>query len=101
MRKKRVAVVAVVGAGLAGLSAALELAERGLKVTVLEAQQVGFGASGRNGGQLIRGVGHGVEQFGHIVMRLDLGRKEVLYKTQVVFDDILCQLHPIDQGVSG
>jgi gamma-glutamylputrescine oxidase len=48
--------VAVVGAGLAGLSAALELAERGLKVTVLEAQQVGFGASGRNGGQAIHGL---------------------------------------------
>jgi gamma-glutamylputrescine oxidase len=48
--------VAVVGAGLAGLSAALELAERGLNVTVLEAQQVGFGASGRNGGQAIHGL---------------------------------------------
>ena len=48
--------VAVVGAGLAGLSAALELAARGLSVTVLEAQQVGFGASGRNGGQAIHGL---------------------------------------------
>ena len=47
--------VAVVGAGLAGLSAALELAARGLSVTVLEARQVGFGASGRNGGQAIHG----------------------------------------------
>ena len=48
--------VAVVGAGLAGLSAALELASRGQSVTVLEAQQVGFGASGRNGGQAIHGL---------------------------------------------
>ena len=48
--------VAVVGAGLAGLSAALELAARGLSVTVLEAQHVGFGASGRNGGQAIHGL---------------------------------------------
>ena len=48
--------VAVVGAGLAGLSAALELASRGHSVTVLEAQQVGFGASGRNGGQAIHGL---------------------------------------------
>jgi gamma-glutamylputrescine oxidase len=48
--------VAVVGAGLAGLSAALELASRGLSVTVLEAQHVGFGASGRNGGQAIHGL---------------------------------------------
>ena len=48
--------VALVGAGLAGLSAALELASRGLSVTVLEAQHAGFGASGRNGGQAIHGL---------------------------------------------
>lgn len=47
--------VCVIGAGLAGLSAALELRERGLSVLVLEAQTVGWGASGRNGGQLIVG----------------------------------------------
>jgi gamma-glutamylputrescine oxidase len=48
--------VAVVGGGLAGLSAALELAQRGFSVTLLEAQEVGFGASGRNGGQAIHGL---------------------------------------------
>jgi gamma-glutamylputrescine oxidase len=48
--------VAVVGAGLAGLSAALELAQQGFKVVVLEAAQVGRGASGRNGGQAIHGL---------------------------------------------
>jgi gamma-glutamylputrescine oxidase len=48
--------VAVVGGGLAGLSAALELAERGYKVTLLEARHIGFGASGRNGGQAIHGL---------------------------------------------
>ena len=48
--------VAVVGGGLAGLSAAIELAQRGYKVVVLEAQQVGWGASGRNGGQVIAGL---------------------------------------------
>lgn len=44
--------VCVVGAGFTGLSAALHLAEAGLDVVLLEAQRVGFGASGRNGGQL-------------------------------------------------
>jgi gamma-glutamylputrescine oxidase len=50
--------VAVVGAGYMGLSAALHLAEKGLNVVVLEAHRVGFGASGRNGGQ----VGSGQRQ---------------------------------------
>ena len=47
--------VAIVGAGFTGISAALTLAERGYKVVVLEANRVGWGASGRNGGQLIDG----------------------------------------------
>lgn len=42
--------VAIVGGGLAGLTTALELARAGLSVAVIEAEQVGFGASGRNGG---------------------------------------------------
>ena len=48
--------VAVVGGGLAGLSAAIELADRGFSVVLLEAQQIGWGASGRNGGQAIHGL---------------------------------------------
>ncbi|SFQ97849.1 NAD(P)/FAD-dependent oxidoreductase [Poseidonocella sedimentorum] len=44
--------VVIVGAGYTGLSAALHLAERGVRVVVLEAHRAGFGASGRNGGQL-------------------------------------------------
>jgi len=49
--------VCVIGAGLTGCSAALELAERGYDVVVLEAQRVGWGASGRSGGQLVTGYG--------------------------------------------
>ncbi|QTP59745.1 FAD-binding oxidoreductase [Billgrantia antri] len=45
--------VCVVGAGFTGISAALHLAEQGLEVVVLEAARVGFGASGRNGGQIV------------------------------------------------
>ncbi len=44
--------VCIVGAGYTGLSAALHLAEAGLDVALVEAHRVGFGASGRNGGQL-------------------------------------------------
>jgi gamma-glutamylputrescine oxidase len=54
--------VCVVGGGYAGVSAALELAERGFDVVLLEAQRVGWGASGRNGGQAIVGYGSGGER---------------------------------------
>ncbi|SEJ21654.1 gamma-glutamylputrescine oxidase [Azotobacter beijerinckii] len=55
--------VCVVGGGFSGLNTALELAERGLSVVLLEARVLGWGASGRNGGQLIRGLGHDLEGF--------------------------------------
>lgn len=44
--------VAIIGAGYTGLSTALHLAERGVSVCVLEANEPGWGASGRNGGQV-------------------------------------------------
>lgn len=49
--------VCVVGGGYAGVSAALELAGHGFDVVLLEAQRIGWGASGRNGGQVIVGFG--------------------------------------------
>ena len=49
--------VCVVGAGITGCSAALHLAERGYSVAVLESQRVGWGASGRSGGQKLHGFG--------------------------------------------
>ncbi|OWR01523.1 NAD(P)/FAD-dependent oxidoreductase [Sphingopyxis witflariensis] len=48
--------VAVIGGGFTGLSAALACAERGFSVILIEREHIGFGASGRNGGQLIPGL---------------------------------------------
>src|SRR3546814_9983520 len=47
--------VCVIGGGYTGIATALHLAERGYKAIVLEARRVGWGASGRNGGQLSGG----------------------------------------------
>ncbi|MBD3765513.1 MAG: FAD-binding oxidoreductase [Rhodobacterales bacterium] len=52
--------VAILGAGFTGLSAALHLAQRGYRVVVVEAHRAGWGASGRNGGQV--GSGQRLEQ---------------------------------------
>jgi glycine/D-amino acid oxidase-like deaminating enzyme len=59
----RQADVAIVGAGFSGLSAALHLAEAGLSVVVLEAGEPGWGASGRNGGQVIPGLKHDPDEL--------------------------------------
>jgi len=60
--------VAIIGGGFCGLSAALHLAEAGVDAVVLEAETPGWGASGRNGGQVIAGLkidpGECVHKFG-------------------------------------
>ncbi|UVJ44327.1 FAD-binding oxidoreductase [Pseudomonas sp. LS1212] len=55
--------VCVVGGGFTGVNTAIELAERGHSVILLEARQIAWAASGRNGGQLIRGLGHDLGKF--------------------------------------
>jgi gamma-glutamylputrescine oxidase len=61
--------VCVIGAGITGCSTALHLAERGYRVVLLEGRQVGWGASGRSGGQALPGFGTSmstiVGQVGH------------------------------------
>ena len=59
--------VCVIGGGFTGVNTAIELAQRGLSVILLEARRIGWGASGRNGGQLIRGIGHDVSGFAKYV----------------------------------
>ncbi|QEE46556.1 FAD-binding oxidoreductase [Rhizobium sp. WL3] len=53
--------VCIIGAGFTGISAALELSEKGYAVIVLEADRIGFGASGRNGGQIVNGYSRDLE----------------------------------------
>lgn len=53
--------VCVIGAGYTGLSSALFLLEHGFRVTVLEAARVGFGASGRNGGQIVNSYSRDID----------------------------------------
>jgi gamma-glutamylputrescine oxidase len=51
--------VVVIGAGFSGINTALELAEQGItNIVVLEAKYLGFGGTGRNGGQVMAGIGH-------------------------------------------
>jgi gamma-glutamylputrescine oxidase len=66
--------VAVVGGGIAGISAALHLAERGFSVALLEARTVGYGASGRSGGQTIFGLAVGQKTLRAAVGRDDARR---------------------------
>ena len=56
LRGDQKADVCVIGAGFTGIATALTLAERGFNVHVVEANKVGWGASGRNGGQMIGGI---------------------------------------------
>ena len=82
--------VLVVGAGYAGLSAALELAQRGQRVVVLEADRVCAGASGRNGGQAIVGYASGQGPFEQQLGRADARR---------AWDMSLQALNLIDQRI--
>jgi gamma-glutamylputrescine oxidase len=59
--------VCVVGGGIAGCSTALHLAERGYRVVLLEARRIGYGASGRSGGQAIAGYACGQHKHDQLV----------------------------------
>jgi gamma-glutamylputrescine oxidase len=63
--------VCIVGGGISGLSAALHLIERGFSVALLEAKHLGFGGSGRSGGQTIFGYASGQEKLEKLVGAAD------------------------------
>ncbi len=55
--------IVIVGGGFTGVNLAVELCERGFEVALLEANRIAWGASGRNGGQIIGGIGHDASKF--------------------------------------
>lgn len=56
--------IVVIGGGFSGVNTALELAEKGFKnIALLEARHLGFGGTGRNGGQIMAGIGHDLDKI--------------------------------------
>jgi gamma-glutamylputrescine oxidase len=82
--------ICVVGGGIAGCSAALALAERGYRVVLLEAQRIGWGASGRSGGQAI---------FGTAAEQRDLERWVGLSDARRIWDICLAGLTLLRQRI--
>ncbi|HEY0682959.1 MAG TPA: FAD-binding oxidoreductase [Steroidobacter sp.] len=100
LRGDETADVCVIGGGIAGCSTALELAERGYKVVLLEGQRIGWGASGRSGGQAITGFASGqsklVQQVGAQNARRmwDISLEGLqLIRDRVAKHNIDCDLH--------
>lgn len=63
LEKNTTVPICIIGGGFLGLSTALELAEKGKEVIVIEGARVGFGASGRSGGQAINGFEEGIDEY--------------------------------------
>jgi gamma-glutamylputrescine oxidase len=82
--------VCVVGGGIAGCSSALALAERGYRVVLLEAQRIGWGASGRSGGQAI---------FGTAIEQADLERLVGIEDARRIWDISLAGLALLKQRI--
>ena len=88
--------VCIVGAGYTGLSAALHLAQAGRRVVVLEAHRAGFGASGRNGGQLLMGQRKEQEALEKLVGTEDAAKLWDLAEEALQLVPALIDRHGID-----
>jgi gamma-glutamylputrescine oxidase len=88
--------VAVVGAGFTGLSTALSLAEAGLSVAVIEANHVGFGASGRNAGHLTPTIGKDPKSLTTMFGKERAGRLLQLSNRAIEYVEALIAKHSID-----
>ncbi len=98
--------ICVIGGGLAGLSTALGLVEKGKKVTLIEANRIGWGASGRNGGFVAKGYSGGYRQ---LVKKVGLDHTKQLHKLATRGRDLIKQridkykidCGPVRHGVLG
>jgi glycine/D-amino acid oxidase-like deaminating enzyme len=81
--------VAVIGAGFTGLSAARELAKKGAKVAVLEAETIGWGASSRNGGMVLTGLKLGVN---HLISKYGREKTQGMYAASIASIDCVEQI---------
>ncbi len=88
--------VGIVGGGIAGCSTALHLAKRGYRVALLEARQIGYGASGRSGGQTIFGLAASQQALGALVGDGDARRLFDLSVEALDLTRSLMQEHRID-----
>lgn len=98
--------ICVIGGGLAGLSTALGLVEKGKTTTLLEANRIGWGASGRNGGFVAKGYACG---YRPLIKKVGLEHTKELHKLATSgralikkrIDDYAVDCGPVRQGVLG
>lgn len=84
--------IAIIGGGFSGINCAFELASKGKQVAVLEASHVGYGASGRNGGQLITGYSFEPEN-----MRGKLGNDKAMRLQELADESVNIVKQRIDE----